>query len=87
MPALSPRNKALPLPTQRALSRELAAAYLDLSPNTFDRLVADRLMPKPVQFYGRKVWDVRALDAAFDAIAGCALQGKPVSRHAADWDD
>ena len=72
-----PRHAALLPPTRRGLSREEAAAYIDISPNTFDRMVSDGLMPKPVQIYGRKVWDVRAIDSAFDT-----LQGRPAVPHA-----
>lgn len=80
-PAASTRSKALPPPVRRGLNREEAADYLSISPNTFDRLVSDGLMPKPVQIYGRKVWDVRRIDSAFDA-----LQGLPASPQAASWD-
>jgi excisionase family DNA binding protein len=64
------RHEALPPPTRRGLHREEAAAYVGVSPNTFDRMVADGLMPTPRPVYGRKVWDVRALDRAFDSLPG-----------------
>lgn len=76
------RHETLPPPTRRGLSREEAAAYIDISPNTFDRMVKDGLMPKPVQIYARKVWDVRAIDSAFDL-----LQGRPAMPHAKGWED
>lgn len=79
--ASSTRFKALPPPVRRGLNREEAADYLSISPNTYDRLVADGLMPKPVQVYGRKVWDRFAIDRAFEA-----LQGLPASPQAASWD-
>jgi hypothetical protein len=41
-----------------------------VSPVTFDKMVADTLMPKPIRVYGRVLWDVRAIDAAFDALDG-----------------
>jgi hypothetical protein len=31
-------------------------------------MVADRRMPAPKRIDGRKVWDVRALDRAFEAL-------------------
>lgn len=68
--AVAIRHDALPPPTRRGLHREEAAAYVGVSPNTFDRMVADGLMPKPRPVYGRRVWDVRALDRAFDALPG-----------------
>jgi hypothetical protein len=41
-----------------------------VSPTTFDRMVGDGLMPGPKRVYGRVLWDVRALDAAIDALPG-----------------
>ncbi len=45
-----------------------AATYVGISPTKFDQLVADGKMPKPKQIGGRKVWDVRELDPAFDEL-------------------
>ena len=65
-----PRQTALPpsLPP-RLIAREASAAYVCLSPNTFDNLVERGLMPKP-RILGdkRRAWDVRELDAAADAL-------------------
>jgi hypothetical protein len=44
--------------------------YIGISAGKFDELVADGRMPAPVKIDARKVWDVRALDLAFDALAG-----------------
>jgi predicted DNA-binding transcriptional regulator AlpA len=63
------------------VSGKKEAVHFDISPNTFDRLVSDGLMPKPVQIYGRKVWDRFAIDRAFEA-----LQGLPASPQAGAWD-
>lgn len=83
---MSRSKDQLPAPVRRGLSREEAAAYLSVSPNTFDRLVEDRAMPQPVQLLGRKVWDLRAVDAAFDRLASPgALQAGPAKRQAASW--
>jgi hypothetical protein len=65
-----PKQTALP-PTlpPRLISREAAAAYVCVSPTTFDVMVADGRMPKPKVVCGtRKAWDVRELDAAVDAL-------------------
>ena len=35
---------------------------------TFDRAVADGLMPKPFRLYGRVLWCRQALDSAIDAL-------------------
>jgi len=42
--------------------------YIGISPNKFDQLVADGRMPAPVKIDGRKVWDIRHLDLAFDDL-------------------
>ena len=31
-------------------------------------MVKDLLMPKPVRVYGRTIWDIQKLDAAFAAL-------------------
>lgn len=65
------QNQILPhgLPP-RALTREQAAAYANVSPTKFDDLVREGKFPKPVRF-GRCVrWDVVALNKAWDALSG-----------------
>nr|WP_111300861.1 hypothetical protein [Paracoccus saliphilus] len=57
-----------PLPFKRLLSREQAAYYIDMGTSKFDQLVADRRMPKPIKIDGRRVWDVRQLNSAIDAL-------------------
>lgn len=52
----------------RGLCREAAASYVGISPGTFDGMVADGRMPGPKQIGYRKVWDIRALDMAFDRL-------------------
>jgi hypothetical protein len=54
----------------RGLSRTLAASYVGVSPTTFDKLVKDGYMPRPKAVYGRRIWDVRAVDIAFDLLDG-----------------
>jgi predicted DNA-binding transcriptional regulator AlpA len=64
------RQAALP-PTlaPRLINREAAAAYVNVSPNTFDEMVKTGKMPKPKQLAGRRqAWDVRALDVAVDNL-------------------
>jgi len=43
--------------------------YIGISAGKFDELVADGRMPAPVRIDGRKIWDIRAIDLAFDALA------------------
>lgn len=52
----------------RGLSRVAAAAYVGISPTTFDALVKDGRMPPPKRINSRTIWDVRQLDEAFDAL-------------------
>lgn len=47
------------------ISREAAAAFIGVSPTTFDRLVVQRIMPQPRRIGARKVWDVEELREAF----------------------
>lgn len=65
------RHDALPpnLPP-RGLSREAAAQYVGVGSTKFDTLVEDGRMPKPIAIDGRKLWDRKALDKAFDELAG-----------------
>jgi len=67
------RRRALsdirPIP-RRGLSRDEAAMYIGVSGGKFDGMVADGRMPEPLKIDGRKVWDIRALDLAFEALPG-----------------
>jgi predicted DNA-binding transcriptional regulator AlpA len=75
-----------PVP-RRGLSRDESAMYIGISAGKFDELVADGRMPTSVKIDGRKVWDLRALDLAFDAFVsesssanswdGVAMGGSP----------
>jgi predicted DNA-binding transcriptional regulator AlpA len=66
----------------RGLSRVEAAAYVGVSPTTFDRMISDGLMPRPIRIYGRTVWDLRKLDAAFAALDRTEEAADPWSRMA-----
>lgn len=65
-----PRQVALPPNLRpRIISREAAAAYVNVSPNTFDLMVQNGVMPRPKKLWGlRKGWDVQALDRAADNL-------------------
>jgi excisionase family DNA binding protein len=73
-----PHVRAVP---RRGLSREEAAQYVGISATKFDQLVRSGRMPKAKQIDGRKVWDVRRLDIAFDALPD--QDGQVAS----SWDD
>jgi predicted DNA-binding transcriptional regulator AlpA len=68
-----PRQDLLPqsLPP-RGLSRGAAAQYIGISAGKFDQMTKDGRMPEPIRIDGRKVWDRRALDHAFDVLSGNA---------------
>ena len=53
----------------RLIRREAAAEYVCVSPNTFEQMVENGVMP-PAKLLGnrRKAWDVRELDAAVDQL-------------------
>jgi predicted DNA-binding transcriptional regulator AlpA len=53
---------------RRGLNREEAAVYVGISPSKFDELVKVGRMPKPKKIDGRRIFDVRALDLAFDEL-------------------
>jgi excisionase family DNA binding protein len=53
---------------RRGLSRDEAAVYIGVSRRKFDELVDDGRMPKPKMIDARRVWDIRSLDLAFDAL-------------------
>ena len=64
------RQAALPpmLPP-RIIHRDAAAAYVGVSPNTFDKMIADGLMPNPRRLTERRLgWDMRQLDTAIDRL-------------------
>ncbi|WP_244513339.1 helix-turn-helix transcriptional regulator [Devosia insulae] len=52
------------------LSRDMAAAYIDVSPSKFDQMVADGRMPKPKRIDARRVWDRLKLERAFGQLPG-----------------
>jgi excisionase family DNA binding protein len=56
-----------PVP-RRGLSRDEAAMYIGISGGKFVEMVSDGRMPGAVRIDGRKVWDVRSLDLAFDSL-------------------
>ena len=53
---------------RRGLSRVEAAIYIGVGVTKFDELAAAGLMPKPKRIGGRLVWDIVALDIAFDLL-------------------
>jgi predicted DNA-binding transcriptional regulator AlpA len=56
-----------PIP-RRGLSREESAMYIGVSAGKFDEMIKDGRMPGPRRIDTRRVWDIRALDLAFDDL-------------------
>lgn len=52
----------------RGLRREEAAYYIGLGTTKFDKLVADRRLPRGKKIDGCVVWDRHALDLAFNDL-------------------
>jgi predicted DNA-binding transcriptional regulator AlpA len=63
----------------RGLRREDAAAYIGVSPATFDELVKAGRMPQPKRIGKRTIWDRRQLDASFEDL--------PDRGDGSDWDE
>lgn len=61
------RLRELSVP-RRGLNRVEAAVYVGVSPTKFDEMVDRGDMPRPKSIGARNVWDIRALDLAFDAL-------------------
>ena len=80
-PVRLPETLECPLPSRRGLNRAQAAGYIGVGPSKFDSMVSDGRMPKPLRIDGRRVWDVRALDRAFDELDAISQdEGNP-------WDE
>ncbi|KQQ39131.1 hypothetical protein ASF58_22835 [Methylobacterium sp. Leaf125] len=54
---------------RRGLRREEAARYVGISTTKFDACVRDGRMPQPFKIDACVIWDLRRLDAAFDALS------------------
>lgn len=69
------------------VSREQAAELIGVSATLFDRLVADGKMPDARPLYGRLVWDVAEVVAAFRALPHRSVSVDPASGSGNAWDD
>ncbi len=81
VPAITARatlSESRPIP-RRGLSRVEAAMYLGISPSKFDELRKDGRVGPAKLIDGRKVWDIRTLDEAFDAFP------TEINEAAEDW--
>lgn len=71
----------------RLLGRDDAADYVGLSPNAFDEEVRAGTFPAPFPLtrIRRRLWDVRALDAALDRAMGIATKADDWENRKAAW--
>jgi hypothetical protein len=62
----------------RMMRLERAAAYIDVSPSTFLRMVEERVMPQPVVHQGVRMWDRIDVDSAIEETNQVrSPQGRP----------
>jgi hypothetical protein len=78
---MSAKLSALRSVPRRGLSHAEAAIYVGIGESKFDQLREAGLMPAPRRVGDRKLWDVRELDLAFDALP---REATPVGN---SWDD
>ncbi len=64
------KTEIIPLPEKRGLSRIEAAAYIGIGATKFDAMVSFGQMPEPKRIGSRKIWDVRAVNQAFEELPG-----------------
>jgi predicted DNA-binding transcriptional regulator AlpA len=77
------RYSIRPIP-RRGLSRVESAIYVGVSATLFDEMVKDGRMPMPKSINGRVVWDIRALDEAFEALPD--KDGRKGNREPSAWE-
>lgn len=61
----APRFRISP---RRGLRAPEAALYIGVSVGKFNELVKERKMPEAIKVDNCAIWDIRALDSAFDAL-------------------
>lgn len=65
-------------PERRGLCRGEATECIGVGVPKFDAMVADGRMPAPRRIDGRRVWDRRPVDRAFDLLeGGGAVEANP----------
>lgn len=69
-PFLAHEDAVLRPAPRRGLSCAESADYIGVSVSKFLEMVADERMPKAKIIDRRRVWDIRKLDQAFDALDG-----------------
>jgi hypothetical protein len=82
----NPDHPERPYPN-RGLRREDAAAWVGFKPSTFDKLVAEGLMPRGKLVHGCRIWDRYELDRAFENLPDEdeAAKQAPLQPDASGW--
>lgn len=57
-------------PVPRLLGMNHAAAFLGVSPRTFEKLWRGRHLPQPHRFGRRLLWDIKVLERYVDTLSG-----------------
>ena len=81
------KHDSIPYPP-RGLSRDEAARYIGVGVSTFDRLIGEGRMPRPLRVGKRVIWDRLKVEAAFAELdeddgentIDRALKGVPAGR-------
>ena len=55
---------------RRGLRHDEAATFVGVTQPTFDQMVSDGRLPRPVELEGELVWDGMQLDRALDRLFG-----------------
>ena len=77
------RTARIPQMEQRAMSLEASAFYVGSSEGSFEKMVAEGIMPLPLNLgIRRRLWDRRALDAALDRLSGVGPSTSADEQHA-----
>lgn len=80
MPSNAPAVRQASHGPRRGLNCPEAAAYIGVSVTKFLEMVEDGRMPKAKTVDRRRVWDIRQLDLAFDALPGGDDEDAPSPR-------
>ena len=72
-------------PWPRGLSLEQAAAYVGVSPNTFQAEVRAGYWPSPERRGRRVIWDRGAIDQCWDARKKQSIAKVNITERAARW--
>lgn len=59
-------------PVPRLLGMPHAAAFLGISPRTFEKLWRHHQLPQPYRLGRRLLWDIRALEKYVDSLGSTA---------------